>query len=172
MSNSQLVFPTFEQFLILRCGMAIVSWGWNLVHRSPLRWQRTCWRPHSSFLCLRKYVILFRHCRHMARQRVCVTRRFDFSTAFTVDLLKHLWYHDRDLVQDEISNSQLYSSAYIFNLQNWISTRILGVCKHEFRALNKTKEVFVLHKFLFRWNYLHSHNIIVLFLVFARQRYM
>ena len=26
-SNSQLVFPTFEQFLTLRCGMAIVSWG-------------------------------------------------------------------------------------------------------------------------------------------------
>ena len=34
-SNSQLVFPTFEQFLTLRCGMATVSWGWNLVHRSP-----------------------------------------------------------------------------------------------------------------------------------------
>ena len=56
-SNSQLVFPTFEQFLTLRCGMAIVSWGWNLVHRSPLRWQRTCWRPHSSFLRLKKYFI-------------------------------------------------------------------------------------------------------------------
>ena len=55
--NSQLVFPTFEQFLTLRCGMAIVSWGWNLVHRSPLRWQRTCWRPHSSFLRLKKYII-------------------------------------------------------------------------------------------------------------------
>ena len=26
-SNSQLVFPTFEQFLTLRCGMAIVSWS-------------------------------------------------------------------------------------------------------------------------------------------------
>ena len=25
--NSQLVFPTFEQFLTLRCGMAIASWG-------------------------------------------------------------------------------------------------------------------------------------------------
>ena len=57
MSNSQLVFPTFEQFLTLRCGMAIVSWGWNLVHHSPLRWQRTCWRPHSSFLRLKKYII-------------------------------------------------------------------------------------------------------------------
>ena len=56
-SNSQLVFPTFEQFLTLRCGMAIASWGWNLVHRSPLRWQRTCWRPHSSFLRLKKYII-------------------------------------------------------------------------------------------------------------------
>ena len=89
-SNSQLVFPTFEQFLILCCGMAIVSWGWNLVHRSPLRWQRTCWCSHSSFLRLKKYIILFRHCRHMARQRVCVTRRFDFSTTFTVDFLKHL----------------------------------------------------------------------------------
>ena len=56
-SNSQLVFPTFEQFLTLRCGMAIVSWGWNLVHRSPRRWQRTCWRPHSPFLSLKKYII-------------------------------------------------------------------------------------------------------------------
>ena len=56
-SNSQLVFPTFEQFLTLRCGMAIASWGWNLVHRSPLCWQRTCWRPHSSFLRLKKYII-------------------------------------------------------------------------------------------------------------------
>ena len=56
-SNSQLVFPTFEQFLTLRGGMAIVSWGWNLVHRSPLLWKRTCWRPHSSFLRLKKYII-------------------------------------------------------------------------------------------------------------------
>ena len=56
-SNLQLVLPTFEQFLTLRCGMAIVSWGWNLVHRSPLRWQGTCWRLHSSFLCLKKYII-------------------------------------------------------------------------------------------------------------------
>ena len=56
-SNSQLVFPTFEQYLTLRCGMAIVSWGWNLVHHSPLRWQRTCWRPYSSFLLLKKYII-------------------------------------------------------------------------------------------------------------------
>ena len=32
-SNSQLVFPTFEQFLTLRCGMAIVSWSgtWFIV---------------------------------------------------------------------------------------------------------------------------------------------
>ena len=134
-SNSQLDFPTFEQFLTLRCGMAIVSLGWDLVHRSPLRWQRTCWRPHSSFLRLKKYIIFFRHCRHMVRQRVCVTRRFDFSTAFTVDLLKHLWDQDRDSVLDEISSSQLFSSAYIFNSQNWISTRILRVCKHEFWAL-------------------------------------
>ena len=135
-SNSQLLFPTFEQFLTLRCGIAIVSWGWNLVHCSPLRWQRTCWRPHSSFLCLKKYIIFSRHCCHMARQRVCVMRCFDFSTAFTVDLLKHLWDQDQDLVLDEISNSQLFSSAYIFNSQNWISTRILRVCKHEFRALS------------------------------------
>ena len=77
----------------------------------------------------------FRHCRHMARQRVCITRRFDFSTAFTVDLLKNLWDQDRYLVLDEISTSQLFSSAFIFNSQNWISTRILRVCKHEFRAL-------------------------------------
>ena len=71
----------------------------------------------------------------MARQGVCFTRRFDFSTAFTVDLLKHLWDQDWNLVSDELSNSQLFSSAYIFNSQNWISTRILRVCKHEFRAL-------------------------------------
>ena len=57
-SNSQLVFPTFEKFLTLRCGMAIASWGWNLVHRSPLRWQRTCCNPYSSFLCLRNTLFL------------------------------------------------------------------------------------------------------------------
>ena len=135
MSNSQLVFPTFEQFLTLRCGMAIVSWGWNLVHRSPLLWLEDLLAPAFFFPSFKEIHYFFRHCRHMARQRVCVTRRFDFSTAFTVDLLKHLWDQDRDLVLDEISNSQLFSSAYIFNSQNWILTRILRVCKHEFRAL-------------------------------------
>ena len=34
-------------------------------------------------------------------------------------------------------SSQLFSSAYIFNPQNGISTRILRVCKREFRALFK-----------------------------------
>ena len=62
--------------------------------------------------------------------------------AVTVDWLKHLWDQDRDLVLAEISNSQLFSSAYIFNSQNWISARILRVSKREFRALkyvtNKT----------------------------------
>ena len=56
-SNSQLVFPTFEQFLSLGCGMAIVSLGWNLVHSSPLLLQRTCWRPHSIFLRLKNYIV-------------------------------------------------------------------------------------------------------------------
>ena len=91
--------------------------------------------PAFSFPFFKEIHYFFRHCRHMARQRVCITRRFDFSTAFTVDLLNHLWDQDRDLVLDEKSNSQLFSSAYIFNSQNWISTRILRVCKHEFRAL-------------------------------------
>ena len=95
--------------------------------------------PAFFFLSFKEIHYFFRHCRHMARQQVCVTRRFDFSTAFTVDLLKHLWDQDRDLVLDEISNSQLFSSAYIFNSQNWISTRILRVCKHEFRALFSRK---------------------------------
>ena len=41
-SNSQLVFPTFEQFLSLRCGiMAIASGGRSLIHLSPFLWQRT-----------------------------------------------------------------------------------------------------------------------------------
>ena len=91
--------------------------------------------PAFFFPSFKEIHYFFRHCRHMARQRVCVTRRFDFSTAFTVDLMKHLWDQDWDLVLDEISNSQLFSSAYIFNSQNWISTCILRVCKHEFRAL-------------------------------------
>ena len=69
------------------------------------------------------------------RQQVCITRRFDFSNAFTVDWLKHLWGQDWDLVLAEISNSQLFSSAYIFNSQNWISARILRVSKLVFRAL-------------------------------------
>ena len=91
--------------------------------------------PAFFFPSFKEIHYFFCHCHHMARQRVCVTRRFDFSTAFTVDLLKHPWDQDRDLVGDEISNSQFFSCAFIFNSQNWISTRILRVCKHEFRAL-------------------------------------
>ena len=87
--------------------------------------------PAFFFPSFKEIHYFFHHCRHMARQRVCVTRRFHFSTAFTVDLLKHLWDQDRDLVWDEISYSQLFLSAFIFNSQNWISTRILQVCKHE-----------------------------------------
>ena len=34
-----------------------------------------------------------------------------------------------------ILNSQLFSSANIFNSQNWILTRILRVYKRQFRAL-------------------------------------
>ena len=91
--------------------------------------------PAFFFPSFKEIHYFFHHCRHMARQRVCVTRRLDFSTAFTVDLLKHLWDQDRDLVSDEISNSQLFSSAYIFNSQNLISTRILRVYKHEFQVV-------------------------------------
>ena len=50
-------------------------------------------------------------------------------------LLKRLWDQDRSLVLAEILNSQLFSSAHMFNSQNWNSARILRVCKHEFRAL-------------------------------------
>ena len=64
--------------------------------------------PAFFFPSIKEMHYFFRHCRHMARQWVCVTKRFDFSTAFTVDLLKHLWDQDRDLVLDEIFNSQLF----------------------------------------------------------------
>ena len=68
----------------------------------------------------------FHHCRHMARQRVCVTRRFDFSTAFVVDLLKHLGDQDRDLVLDEIWTRNFFQVPIFFNSQNWISTHIFA----------------------------------------------
>ena len=70
--------------------MAIASWGWNLVHRSPPPLAEDLLAPAFFFPSFKEIRYFFRHCRHMARQRVCVTRRFDFSTAFTVDLLKHL----------------------------------------------------------------------------------
>ena len=74
------------------------------------------------------------------------------NSVFHCLLLKPLWDQDRifehpsvlqfclvsaKISATKISNSQLFSSAYIFNSQNWISTRILRVCKCEFRALNK-----------------------------------
>ena len=57
-------------------------------------------------------------------------------------LLKRLWDQDRSLVLAEILHSQLFSSAHIFNSQNWISARILRVCKHEFRALLSDNQTF------------------------------
>ena len=85
------------------------------------------------------FFLLFQEMRY-GMARVFVTRCFNFSTAFTVDWLTciHLWKQDLSevLVLDEIWNSQLFSSAYIFNSQTWISTRILRVCKREFRALH------------------------------------
>ena len=106
--------------------MAIVFCVWNLIHPFPFLRQRTC-----SIL-----LSLFQEMRY-GMARVFVTRCFNFSTAFTEDWLIHLWEQDLSevLVLDEISNSQLFSSAYIFNSQTWISTRILRVCKREFRAL-------------------------------------
>ena len=99
--------------------------------------------PAFFFPSFKEIHYFFRHCHHMARQQVCVTRRFDFSTAFTVDLLKHLWDQIRDFVLDEISNSELFSSAYIkyfqlaklnFNshfasLQAWISSPGQCLCR-------------------------------------------
>ena len=109
--------------------MAIVSCVWNLIHPFPFLRQRTC-----SIL-----LSLFQEMRY-GMARVFVTRCFNFSTAFTEDWLIHLWEQDLSevVVLDEISNSQLFSSAYIFNSQTWISTRILRVCKREFRALLST----------------------------------
>ena len=131
-SNSQLVFPTSEVFNIAALyGYSFLGWELGSSFSPPLA------ENDAFFLLLFKEMCyFFRHRCHMARQQVCVMRRFDFSTAFTVDSLKHLWDQDRDLVLYEISNSQLFSSAYILNSQNWISTRILRVCKREFRALN------------------------------------
>ena len=40
----------------------------------------------------------------------------------------------------KILNSQLFLSANIFNSQNWISTRILRVCKCKFRVLIFTRQ--------------------------------
>ena len=138
-SNSQLVFPTFEQFFSLQCGMAIVSWGWNLVHRSPLAPLAEDLLAPAFFFSFVKQIILFflPFLSHSKTASLCYKAlRLFHCLSFTVDLLKHLWDQDRDLVLDEILNSQLFSSACIFNSQNWISTRILRVCKHEFRALS------------------------------------
>ena len=91
------------------------------------------------------FFLLFQEMRY-GMARVFVTRCFNFSTAFTVDWLIHLREQDLSevLVLDEISNSQLFSSAYIFNSQTWISTRILRVCKREFRALISRKVLNIL----------------------------
>ena len=76
---------------------------------------------------------------------------------FTVDLLKHLWDQVGDLVLDEISNSQLLSSAYIFNSQNWISTRILRVCSMNFepwtgpKNINLVEDAEIFLPVMFRW---------------------
>ena len=130
-SNSQLVFPTSEVFNIAALyGYSFLGWELGSSFSPPLAENDTFF-----LLLFKEMCYFFRHHCHMARQRVCVMRRFDFSTAFTVDSLKHLWDQDRDFVLYEISNSQLFSSAYILNSQNWISTRILRVCKREFRAL-------------------------------------
>ena len=141
MSNSQLVFPTFEQFLIWHCGVVwLLFLGLEFGSSFPFPFGEDLLASAFFFPSFKdRNTFFFRHWRHMARKGVCVTRRFDFSTAFTVDLLKHLWDQDWDLVLDldEISNSQLFLSAYIFNSQNWISTRILRVCKYEFRALEQ-----------------------------------
>ena len=90
-SNSQLVFSTFEQFLTLQCGMAIVScMGLELGSSFSPPLAEDLLAPAFFFPSFKEIHYFFRHCRHMARQRVRVTRHFDFSTAFTVDLLKHL----------------------------------------------------------------------------------
>ena len=83
-SNSQLVFPTFEQFLTLRCGMASFL-GLELSSFSPPLAEDLL-APAFFFPSFKEIHYFFCHDRHMARQRVCITRRFDF----TVDLLKHL----------------------------------------------------------------------------------
>ena len=113
--------------------MAKVSWGWNLVHHSPLRWQRTCWRPHSSFLRFKKY-IFFPPLPSHGKTVSLYYEALRFSTSFTVDLLKHLWDQDQDLILDELSNSQLFSECLYFqlaklnfnshfaSLQAWISS--------------------------------------------------
>ena len=66
--------------------MAIASWGWDLVLTSsfspPLAEDLLV--PALFFHSFKEIHYFFCHCRHMARQRVCVTKRFDFSTAFTV----------------------------------------------------------------------------------------
>ena len=107
-------------------------------------------------------------------QWVCVLRLFIlFSTAFYWNLLRPR----SDLVSAKISNWQLISSAYIFNSQNWISARILRVCKHEFRALklpwwishyNLTAIILAVIKFL---NWKKSNTYTVNWLLFIKYQF-
>ena len=95
--------------------------------------------PAFFFPSFKEIHYFFRHCRHMARQRVCVTRRFDFSTDFTVDLLKHFWDPRSGFgIRWNIELATFFECLYFqlaklnFNLhfaslQAWISSPDLGI---------------------------------------------
>ena len=79
-SNSQLVFPTSEVFNIAALyGYSFLGWELGSSFSPPLAENDTFF-----LLLFKEMCYFFRHRCHMARQRVCVMRRFDFSTAFTV----------------------------------------------------------------------------------------
>ena len=71
-----------------------------------------------------------------------VLRGASISTSFTVDLLKHLWDQEQDLILDELSNSQLFFECLYFqlaklnfnshfaSLQAWISSPGEGIITH------------------------------------------
>ena len=139
--NSQLVFPTFEQFLIFRCGMAIVSWGWNLVHHSPLRWQKNCWRPHSSFLRLKKCIIFFSplpshgktaslcyealrlfHCLYCRLAKTSLRPRLGFGIRWNIELATFF-----ECLYFQLA--KLNFNSHFASLQAWISSPVISsVC--------------------------------------------
>ena len=97
-SNSQLVFPHFWTVFNIAVWYGYSFLGLELGSSFSPPLAEDLLAPAFFFPSFKEIHYLFCHCCHMARHRICVTRRFDFSTAFTLDLLKHLRDQDWDLV--------------------------------------------------------------------------